>query len=215
MLRALKASHENLAVKAHSQDLIRFLRLISLAVEPAILPARPLGDNLGCKFVCGHLCPERPWRWRDSWVCPASCWGFSWSSLVSTLRWSLPWSSLVSTLHSLFGQLASQADRHFQSDSPHHSQSLRVSTKGFFASDPAPLSATRWRMPPLRCELELLWPSTTSRTACASAILLRTPPLGDMMNMQVRTEQTRVAKCKVRSLRKTPRMNEMRKSPCV
>ena len=60
MLRAPKASHENHAVKAHSQDLIRFLRLISLAnsscpadfaaslqaaetdVEHAILPARPL-----------------------------------------------------------------------------------------------------------------------------------------------------------------------------
>ena len=83
---------------------------------------------------------------------------------------------------------------------PHFS--LRVSIKGFFAPDPAPLSATRRRMPPLRCELELLWPSTTSRTACASAILLRTPPLGDMMKMQVRTEQTRVAKCKSTELQK-------------
>ena len=83
---------------------------------------------------------------------------------------------------------------------PHFS--LRGSIKGFFAPNPAPLSATRRRMQPLQCELELLWPSTTSRTACASPIRLRTPPLGDMMKMQVRTEQPRVAKCKERSLRK-------------
>ena len=57
MLRALKASHENLDVKAHSQDLFSVVDLVgqlflpadfaALAsgrrdVEPAILPARPL-----------------------------------------------------------------------------------------------------------------------------------------------------------------------------
>ena len=49
---------------------------------------------------------------------------------------------------------------------PHFS--LRVSIKGFFAPDPAPLSATRRRIPPLRCELELLWPS--NHISCRSCL---------------------------------------------
>ena len=57
-------------------------------------------------------------------------------------------------------------------------------------------------MPPLRCELELHCSSATSRGACASATLLGTPPLGDMMKMQVRTEQTRVGK-RTRAVQRT------------
>ena len=69
--------------------------------------------------------------------------------------------------------------------------SLRVSIKGFFTSDPARLSATakNWSC----------FGPRPRRGACASAILLRTPPLGDMMKMQVHTGQTRVANSKART----------------
>ena len=88
MLRAMKATHENLArvqsafsrsdsLSAVDLDGQRFLhsRLRGLLasgrrdVQPAILPACPLSVITSAVNSCAaHLSPERPWHWRESRV---------------------------------------------------------------------------------------------------------------------------------------------------
>ena len=76
MLRALEASHENLehaskTVRSHAQPLCKRPKRRRTRDSSN---SSSLGGNLGCKFVSGHMGPERTRHWRDWWVCPASCW---------------------------------------------------------------------------------------------------------------------------------------------
>ena len=159
MLRALNSSLEksraqqaSKAVRAHSQDLIRF-SAVDL-VGQLFLPSRLRGlFASGRRDVEPGILPTRPLSVVTSAVNSfAVTWVQSVLGIGATCGWCASWSSLVSTFRSLFCQCASHADRHFQSDSPHHSQcdsnsvpSAWLSRVGIVACTPTLLDPQRLR----------------------------------------------------------------------